>query len=115
MINEDNALRSMIPPHYTSVLEPCDLVINKSLEDRLKKLPLIVAEKGLIFSHPGDKLLAPKHNDVLNWLKIFGKRFHLLKFRIRLREVDITTNIPLTTLVTLGLIPKQINQIKNFC
>lgn len=37
-MEEDDVMRIMIPPHYTEILQPCDVGINKPLKDRLKNL-----------------------------------------------------------------------------
>ena len=36
-LETDDSLLYFIPPHYTGLLQPCDVGINKSLKDRLKK------------------------------------------------------------------------------
>ena len=36
-LRSDNCLLQYIPPHYTSLLQPCDVGINKPLKDRLKE------------------------------------------------------------------------------
>ena len=47
-LNSDNYLLYVIPPIYTGLLQPCDVGINKSLKDRMKKAAalgdVIVAE-----------------------------------------------------------------------
>ena len=40
-MKQDNTIRILIPPHYTAVLQPCDVGINKSLKGLLKKKLLI--------------------------------------------------------------------------
>ena len=47
-MHDDNAMCFMIPAHYTGVLQPCDVGINKSLKDRLKRLHLIGGVKNLL-------------------------------------------------------------------
>ena len=37
-MDQDNANRYMIPPRYTETLQPCDVGINKPLNDILKRL-----------------------------------------------------------------------------
>ncbi len=44
----DNTLRFLIPGNYTSVLQPCDVGVNKTLKDRLKSLHLIGGENVLL-------------------------------------------------------------------
>ena len=40
-MNSDNSLIYLILPHYTGLLQPCEVGINKSLKDRLRnQLPL---------------------------------------------------------------------------
>ena len=36
-LKDDDTHLYMIPPHYTGLLQPCDVGINKSLKDRLQK------------------------------------------------------------------------------
>ena len=40
-MKQDNTICILIPPHYTAVLQPCDVGINKSLKDLLKRKLLI--------------------------------------------------------------------------
>ena len=44
LMDEDNALRFIIPLHYTCVLESCDIGKNKLLKDVKKRLLLMGAE-----------------------------------------------------------------------
>ena len=41
LMKEDKTNRYMNPPHYTGLLQPCNMGINKPLKDRFKKLQLI--------------------------------------------------------------------------
>ena len=58
----------LVPPHYTGLLQPCDVEINKSLKDRLKKKASDWRRNKHTEIAVGDKLPAPKRADVLGWL-----------------------------------------------
>ena len=68
-MHDDNAMRFMISPHYTGVLQPCDVGINKSLKDRLKKAASDWRRKKHDECLPGQKIPSPKRKDVCDWLK----------------------------------------------
>ena len=64
-MNQGNSNRYMIPPHYTGILQPCDIGINKSLKRRLKKEAANWRRKQHASLSAGDTNLAPKRKDVL--------------------------------------------------
>ncbi len=45
LMNDDKVNRYIISPHYTGLLQPCDIGINKSLTERLQNLQPIGEEK----------------------------------------------------------------------
>ena len=70
-----NTMRVMIPPHCTSVVQPCDVGINKPLKHRLKhRVGEWRREKHRTITL-GDKLPSPERVDVLEWLLKFGNGF----------------------------------------
>ena len=74
-MNSDNTMLYMIPPHYTGLLQPCDVGINKSLKDRLRKKASDwrrMKNRGL---PRGEKVPAPTRYDVLQWLKTIWDAF----------------------------------------
>lgn len=64
-----NTMSSLVPPNYASVIQPCDVGINKPLMERLRHL----AKKwrsgkyALLFSE--EKLPSPSRTDILGWIK----------------------------------------------
>ena len=66
-LQSDNCLLHLIPPHYTSLLQPCDVGINKPLKDRLKKS----ASDWRCERHdallPGQKMPSAKRKEVLQY------------------------------------------------
>ena len=67
-LKQVNTMRVMISPHYTSVIQPCDVCINKPLNDRLKhRVGQWRREKHRIITL-GDKLPSLKRADVLEWI-----------------------------------------------
>ena len=85
----------MIRPHYTALLQPCDVGIKKSLKDRLKKCGSNWRrEKHGVYS-PGSMIPAPTRIDVLNWLKKIGLNLQPRLFRIRSLQVVISTKMEL--------------------
>ena len=74
-LHSDNWLLHLIPPHYTSLLQPCDVGINKPLKDRLKKSPpdwRSERHDALLLDR---KMPSPKRKEILEWLKNIWKRF----------------------------------------
>ena len=65
----------MVSPHYTGLLQPCDVGINKSLKDRLKNAASQWRQNEHDVLTPGDKLPTPKRFDVLTWLKKIWDEF----------------------------------------
>ena len=41
LLQEPKTMRIMIPPNFTSIVQPCDVRINKPLKYRLKKVPTV--------------------------------------------------------------------------
>ena len=74
-LSDDDAMLYMVPPHYIGLLQPCDVGINKSLKDRLKKAASQWRQNKHDELAPGDKLPAPKRFDVLTWLKEIWDEF----------------------------------------
>lgn len=68
-LNSDNSLLHLIPAHYTGLLQPCDVSIDKSLKDQLKKSDATWTRNRLCELAPGEKIPAPNRIDVLDWLK----------------------------------------------
>ncbi len=66
---EYNTVSPLVPPHYTSILEPCDVGINKPLKDRLKKLANDWRAAKYATLYPGEKLPCPGRGEILGWLK----------------------------------------------
>ena len=64
-MKDENAIRYMIPPHYTSILQPCDVGINKPLKERLKKYVSNWRRTQHALLTNGDKIPAPKREDIL--------------------------------------------------
>ena len=74
-LKQVNIMRVMIPPHYTSVIQPCDVGINKPLKDRLKhRVGQWMREKHRTIAF-GDKLTIPKRADILEWISEVWERF----------------------------------------
>ena len=63
-----NTARILIPPSYTSCLQPCDASINKHIKDRLKKIASSWRRARHAELGPGDRLPTPKRKDILEWL-----------------------------------------------
>ena len=74
-MNEENTLLFTISPHYTSVLQPHCVGINKSLEDLLKEAAFDWRWERFDNLHRTNKLPATKRKDVLNWLKNIWEAF----------------------------------------
>ena len=76
-IRADNAHPYMIPPHYTGILQPCDVGVNKPLKDRLKKkVSNWRSEKHASFE-PGQLMPTPTRKEILCWLKEIWEQFPL--------------------------------------
>ena len=68
-LSEVNTLLSLIPPGYTSVLQPCDVGINKPLKSRLQNLASDWRAAQIENLGANDKVPAPGRKDVCGWLK----------------------------------------------
>ena len=74
LMQADNTIRILIPPHYTAVLQPCDVGINKALKDLLKQEPTSWMRQRHGQSGPGEKVASPKRKELADWLrKIWGE------------------------------------------
>ena len=74
-MEDDNAMRYIIPPHYTSILQPCDVGMNKPLKEWLKKWVSEWRRAQHALLSNDDKIPAPKREDVLGWLKNIWDNF----------------------------------------
>ena len=61
----DNCLLHFIPSHYTSLLQPCDVGINKPLKDRLKESASDWRRERQNALLPGQKMPSPKRKEIL--------------------------------------------------
>ena len=71
----DNAHRYMIPPHYTTILQPCDIGINKPLKDRLKKKVSNRSSEKFSSLRPDQLLPSPTRKQIFSWLQDKWKEF----------------------------------------
>ena len=75
LLQESKTVRIMVPPNFTSIVQPCDVGINKQLRDRLKK----VANNWQQAQHekltPGDRMPTSKGADILEWLGKIWREF----------------------------------------
>ena len=74
-MDEANADRYMIPPHYTGLLQPCDVGINKPLKDRLKEKVSDWRREKHKNLRPGQLLPSPTRKDIVNWLDEIWQQF----------------------------------------
>ena len=74
-LTDNYAMLYIIQNHYTNILQPSDVGINKSLKDRLKKASSQGRQNRHDVLTPGVKLPAPKCFDVLTWLKKVWNKF----------------------------------------
>ena len=51
LLEESNVRSYKIPPHYTALLQPCDVGINKSLKDRLKNCASNWGRENMLYLH----------------------------------------------------------------
>ena len=65
----DNAHRYMIPPHYTGILQTCNVGINKPLKDRLKKKVSNWRSEKFSSLRPGELLPSPSRKQFISWLQ----------------------------------------------
>lgn len=75
VINSDNAIRIMIPPHYTCIVQPCDVGINKPLKDKLKQFAAKWRRERHSSLPAGSKMPVPKRHEVVTWLKKIWDEF----------------------------------------
>ena len=64
-LQESKTMRIMIIPNFTSVVQPCDVGINKPLKDRLKKIANSWRQAQHAKLTPGDRLPTTKRSDIL--------------------------------------------------
>lgn len=74
-LNEVNTVKIMIPLDYTSVVQLCDLGINKPLKDRLKKRVAKWTRANLNQLHLVLDYRTPKRADILQWLAEIWQKF----------------------------------------
>ncbi len=74
-LESDDSQLYMIPPHYTGLFQPCDVGINKSLEDRLKHAASVWRCHRHTELTPGEKLKGPKRLDIFTWMKTMWDEF----------------------------------------
>ncbi len=68
-MEEDNAHRYMIPAHYTVLLQPCDVGINKPLKDRLKQKVSDKRREKHAELQSGELMPSSSRKYVVGWLK----------------------------------------------
>ena len=73
----DNAHPYMIPTHYTGILQPCDVGINKTLKYRLKKKVSNWRSEKHASLEPGQLMPAPTRKEILCCLKERWEQFPL--------------------------------------
>ena len=66
-----------IPPHYTGILQPCDVGINKPLKDRVKKNGSNWRSGKHASLEPGQLMLTLTRKEILCWLKEIWEQFPL--------------------------------------
>ena len=72
-----NAHPYMIPPHYTGILQPCDVGINKPLKEGLKKKVSNWRSEKHASLEPGQLIPTPTRKEILCWLKEIWEQFPL--------------------------------------
>ena len=74
LMQADNAIRILIPPRYTAVLQPCDVGINKASKDLLKQEVKSWRRLRHGQSGPEEQVAYPKRKELADWLgKIWGE------------------------------------------
>ena len=68
-MDADNTILDMIPPHYTDLMQPCGVRINKSLKDPLKKSVSSWRRMKNTGLTSGEQVPALSRYDALQWLK----------------------------------------------
>ena len=74
-MDKANADRYMIPPHYTGLLQPCDVGINKPLKDRLKEKVSDWRREKHENLRPEQLLPSPTRKDIVDWLEEIRQQF----------------------------------------
>ena len=74
-MDEANADRYMIPPHYTGLLQPCDVGINKPLKDRPKEKVSDWRRKKHENLRPGQLLPSPTRKNIAEWPEEIWQQF----------------------------------------
>ena len=75
LMDQDNVLRLMTPSHYTSILQLSGVGISKSSKNRLRNAASNWRRENQDALVTGEKIPAPKRNDVLLWLKTIWEPF----------------------------------------
>ena len=65
----------MIPSTFTSIVQPCDVGINKPLKERLKKAVNSWRQAQYASLYSGDRMPTPKRADILDWLGKIWSQF----------------------------------------
>ncbi len=68
-VKQSNTIILIIPPGYTSVLQPCDVGINKPLKTRLHTAVNWWRFQVYESIGPSDKVPSPGRKDIRDWLK----------------------------------------------
>ena len=74
-MDEANADRYMITPHYTGLLQPCDFGINKQLKDRLKEKVSDWRREKHENLRPVQLLTSLTRKDIVEWLDEIWQQF----------------------------------------
>ena len=74
-LDSDNSSLYMVPPHYSGILQPCPVGINKPLKDKLKKASADSRRRNHSQLKPRQKIGSPKRIDVQSWIKIIWDEF----------------------------------------
>ena len=74
-MEDDNAHGYMIPTHYTGMLQPCDVGINKPLKDRLKQKFSDWRSEKHTELRSGELMPSPSRKDMVGWVKKIWDEF----------------------------------------
>ena len=81
-MDADNTMLYMIPPHYTDLMQSCDVRINKPLKDRLKKSASSWRHMKNTGLPLGEQVPALTRYDALQWLKKIWYEFPMKLYKI---------------------------------